>query len=254
MGLLNYELLKYLSTYTINDHINDFIHKRRININSEEESSPIQRNVSNNDLLKMSLLDSTHTVLIHSGLSIANQLESIFDSLLIINVYTHPVDIIFAWLNKRYGDLEFYQDNSISLPCIFNKNKIFPYYAKNFVDNFLDLTPADRVVKMITLLFCENQQGLSQVNRNNVCMFGFDSFLHNNNKNIEIVIEKVSSFSGIQYDILNHLDLRNAKRIAKENFMMRSSREREIMADLSAEGRLQYGHLLNIWGEWSQYE
>lgn len=254
MGFLRRELLEYLSLYAINDHINEFVNKRRININSLEESSPIWKELEYKDLRQMRLSDSTHAVLIHSGLSVAKELESIFDPMLIINIYAHPTDIIFNWLDKGYGDLEFYQDNNMTLTCIFDKDKILPYYAKDFIEDFVNAAPIDRVVKMITLLARHDQKGLLQVNKNNVFMFGLDFLFTKADKYISSVIDAMIEFSGVKLDgKLDQSYLENAKHIAKNNFTERSCRERKIKSELSKEGRLQYAELLDIWAEWNGY-
>ena len=254
MGLLSCELLEYLSLYAMNDHINEFVKKRRININSAEESSPIWKEIEYKDLRQMRLSDSSHAVLMHSGLSVAKELDSIFDPILIINVYTHPADIIYAWLNKGYGDLGFYQENKMTLTCICENNNVLPYYAKDFVEYFESAAPIDRVVKMVALLTRQDQKGLLQVQKNKVLMFGLDFLVTKPEKYFDGIIKGISNFTDAQYDrISDRLGFEIAKDIARKNHTARSRREREIKSRLSVEGRLHYDELLDAWAEWDRY-
>jgi len=163
-GYLSDDGFKFLLSYGVTNHIADSMSGRRINLRPEEESSIFQcDDVSGSvkralnpiffeeDLITKTNESRVNIFLLHSALSYAEKIFSVFPRSLLVNVFSNPVDVIEAWLLKGFGDQAFYEkEPKPALPLITHNKKRYPIYASNWVEDFNFMSPLERVIRMVS--------------------------------------------------------------------------------------------------------
>ena len=91
-----------------------------------------------------------------------------FPFLKIIHTRRHPVDIVYSWYNHRFGEevklskssknnyitygSEDYNSSINQVVLIRRNNKIIPYYASGWEDEYINMCSMDRVIHMINTI------------------------------------------------------------------------------------------------------
>ena len=80
----------------------------------------------------------------------------------IYHLRKHPVDLIFSWLKKDYGE-QFYQNPRVSVITFKYKNFIIPYYAVGWEEKFVSLNETDKIIYMINNMNQESSHQLGKL-------------------------------------------------------------------------------------------
>ena len=129
----------------------------------------------------------------HNGVIFSSLFFQAFPDQKILNIVRNPIDVAFAWYNKDYGKLQTYATPRISTLTYNYKNKLLPYYAKGWEDEYLDIGEMDRVIGMlynVHMMHIKSYNNLKEEDKNNILIIEFDDFALNTEKNIN----EISSF------------------------------------------------------------
>jgi len=101
------------------------------------------------------------------------------DGLRIIEMVRHPVDLVVSMNSHGYGsDIG---KNPLLWELAMKSNKYdIPYYAANWVDEYLNISPLDRIIKIIKNLIKEvkdKYELLSQSKQNQILYIPFEKFV-----------------------------------------------------------------------------
>ena len=115
-----------------------------------------------------------------------------FPDIKIIHIDRHPIDIVYSWYKRSYGD-RFYDKERSALALIENGGNGIPYYAQNWLNEYISLAEIDRVIKMIYTITSDHYdtlKTLSDSDRENILLINFDSMLTKSKNNLT----KITSF------------------------------------------------------------
>jgi len=115
-----------------------------------------------------------------------------FPDIKIIHIDRHPIDIVYSWYKRSYGD-RFYDKERNALALIENGGNGIPYYAQNWLNEYISLAEIDRVIKMIYTITSDHYdtlKTLSDSDRENILLINFDSMLTKSKNNLT----KITSF------------------------------------------------------------
>jgi hypothetical protein len=129
---------------------------------------------------------------LHNALTYVDILYKSFENIRVVNVCSHPVDIVDAWIKKDYGK-DIYGRKGVSLPVFKWKNSVVPLYACGWEDKYMALSQTDRVISMLYQLYLSENNSLSKVNikdKNKLLMVNYDELV----LSIDSELKKISSF------------------------------------------------------------
>ena len=116
----------------------------------------------------------------HDQLANFHLFHEIFgDSLRIIEMIRHPVDLVDSWLRRGWGT-RFGNDPLAFDICISYDGENLPYYALGFEAYYIKASPVDRVIRMITRLLDDSRSvygALTQELRSQVLVLPFEEFV-----------------------------------------------------------------------------
>ena len=104
-----------------------------------------------------------------------------FPDIKIIHIDRHPIDMVYSWYKRSYGD-RFYDKERSALTLIENGGNGIPYYAQNWLNEYISLAEIDRVIKMIYTIISEHYdtlKTLSDSDRENILLINFDKIISN---------------------------------------------------------------------------
>ncbi len=154
------------------------------NINDKSYGDSIQGDKLINSIKKSNLL---FHMMIHYELMHVKILLKAFPKCTIYYLRKHPVELIFSWLKKDYGE-NFYQNPRNSVLTFKYKNYIIPYYAVGWEDEFISLNKTDKIIFMINHIREQSQiefNKLSLKEKARVKPILFDNLVQNPDKVIE---------------------------------------------------------------------
>ena len=175
---LSKDAFAFLVSYGIRNHMYESAVGRRINLRVNEESSLFAaKDIATS--FKLIFADEPslpqlyeknsngfNVFLLHSAASYLAVLFQCFPSSRVLNVFSHPADVIRAWEEKGYGDAEFYRTRPrLSLPLIEHNKKIYPIYAHGWVAEFDLMSPIQRITRMVSELYERDHRGISAIRR-----------------------------------------------------------------------------------------
>lgn len=131
-------------------------------------------------------------IMLHSGMNSGKLLLQSSNSLKIIEIFKNPVELVFSWIKKKYGK-DIYKKPNVYVLTIKYKNKILPFYARNWEDKYLKMSQYDRCAYMIFKLYDDRKneiKKLSTAEKKKILFIGFDNFI---NKPFQ-EIKKISRF------------------------------------------------------------
>lgn len=131
-------------------------------------------------------------IMLHSGMNSGKLLLQSSSSLKIIEILKNPVELVFSWIKKNYGQ-DIYKHSNIYVLTIKHKNKILPFYAKNWEDNYLKMSQYDRCAHMIFRLNNDRKKQIKNLNikeKKRILFINFDNFVNKPFREIK----KISNF------------------------------------------------------------
>jgi hypothetical protein len=120
----------------------------------------------------------------HDALQSANLFFDAFgDRLRFIHVVRDPVDIIYEWVRRGFGDRIGIDGQEVQLTREWG-DEVVPLYAIGWEDEYLSITPTERVIKMVQVAFDDTAAGYAEMTedrQSRVRFLLFDEFVVNPN-------------------------------------------------------------------------
>jgi len=88
-------------------------------------------------------------MMIHNGLWHAELWFKSFPLLKIIHMQRDPAEIVYSWMGKDYGG-EFFSNSRSSTPTYLYKDKLLPYFAYGWEEQYLESYGLDRIIYMVS--------------------------------------------------------------------------------------------------------
>lgn len=153
--------------------------------------------LSNKDLKEDCIGGNTFPLflLLHNGLTYIDTLLTAFDKVKVVNVCSHPIDIVSAWIEKEYGKNRTYKKKGLSVPAFKWKDDIVPSYAVGWEDEYIELNETDRVISMLYRLYLSEDDSLSKVHekdKDKLLMVSYDKLVTNPG----LEIDRVGNYLG----------------------------------------------------------
>ena len=96
-----------------------------------------------------------------------------------IEVIRDPIDLIDAWRRRNWGT-RFCTDPMALTPCIKFNNQAVPFYAYGWEEEYLEISPLDRVIKMLHGLQFTNRaayEALKESDKKQIRVIRFEDFV-----------------------------------------------------------------------------
>lgn len=153
------------------------------------------------------------------------------DKVKIVYINRRPIDIIYEWNVKGFGDRVGLDPTEMQYLVEF-EGKVVPELAIGWEDEYLRMNPFERVVKMIHTSFKRNYEALISSDRNSVMIVDFESLVTEPMS----VVEQLSDFlhSKPKAMMKNILERENCPRVLDDEVF--SERKNEIMGLISEDG------------------
>ncbi|HEB80131.1 MAG TPA: hypothetical protein ENI79_06640 [Rhodospirillales bacterium] len=97
----------------------------------------------------------------------------------VLEIRRNPVDLIHSWWRRGWG-IRFGVDPMDFTLCLRSGDKSVPYYARNWTREFLDMSPMDRIVRLIHELTFDGRKAygaLCTERKDRVFVLRFDDFI-----------------------------------------------------------------------------
>jgi len=166
----------------LNTNIHDFtsvlnsrdpdMYKKRMNNQDNDET--FEEFLSFLDKEKPITLDCTDEMLYESDLFF-----EAFENLFIVAVMRHPVDIAFGWHRTGRG-YKYGTDPRTIHPTLLVEGKNVPIFAKDWAQEYIEMDPIDRVIKIITYLttkYYDYIENLPEERKKSVYVLSFENFI-----------------------------------------------------------------------------
>ena len=156
------------------------------------------------------------------------------DKVKVVYINRRPIDIIYEWNVKGFGDRVGLDPTEMQYLLDFN-GKAVPEQAIGWESEYLEMNPFERVVKMIHTSFKRNYEALMQSDKNSVMIVNFESLV----TEPESTVAQLSNFLNSKPKAMmkNILERENCPRVLEEEVF--SNRRNEIM-NLISEDSLNY--------------
>lgn len=150
--------------------------------------------------------------------------EAFEDKAKIVYINRRPIDIIYEWNQKGFGD-RVGADPTEMQYLVEHEGSVVPELAIGWEDEYLAMNPFERVVKMIHTSFKRNYESLVCADKNRVMIVDFENLV----TEPMLVIDVLSEFldSRPKSMMKNVLERENCPRILDEEVF--SNRKNEIM-------------------------
>jgi hypothetical protein len=252
-GFIEDDLFNYMLTYSIRDHVNEFMIGRRVNIRSDEESS--YSNICNEGFKNSFKFNS---LLLHSSLSVSNTLIKNIPNSVIINVFSHPINLINAWLEKGYGSSNFYSDHNlnIALPILKTDGNFIPIYAKDFIEKYNNDDEITRVLRMIHYLYNLDNDQFKKNNSDRILMVSYDALLDKNKCAVSCLndsLSRIFNLSKFNFELNSEILFLDTEKRKQQLLNQNNTFSSNIMPLFSKEAQSLYKRCLMIWEGW-QFE
>ncbi|MDA8705664.1 sulfotransferase [Litoricolaceae bacterium] len=94
--------------------------------------------------------DQLFLMMIHYGIEYLDLWMDSFVTAKMINVERNPIDLVDSWLRKGYGG-DFFGSVRSTTPAVRFKENVLPYSAVGWEDEYIEMSPEERVVRTILL-------------------------------------------------------------------------------------------------------
>jgi len=199
LNMLSPDGLVYLLQYSIHTLSYNRAIGRNMNIRVSDETSVWQSKNPQNYFERLLTNDGAEflhncsdtykfplILVLHNALTYVDFLYKAFEKIKVINICSHPIDIVDAWMKKKYGQ-DIYAERGVALPVVKWKNSIIPIYAQNWEDEYLFLSEIDRVISMLYQLHLKENISLSKViaqDKSKLLMVNYDELVMNSNEEL----------------------------------------------------------------------
>ena len=97
---------------------------------------------------KLNQENNIFPMMVHNGLWHADLWFTALPDVKFIHMQRNPIDIIFSWIGKGYGD-EFFHNPRATIVTYRFKGILVPYYAFGWEEKYLSLADVDRIIYMV---------------------------------------------------------------------------------------------------------
>lgn len=104
-------------------------------------------------------------MMVHNGLWHADIWFKALPSVKFIHMQRNPVDIVYSWMGKGYGD-DFFSNSRAKIVTFQYKKKLLPYYAFGWEDEYLSYKKFDRIIHMVKHIRNCHQDSYKSLNEN----------------------------------------------------------------------------------------
>jgi hypothetical protein len=108
-------------------------------------------------------------------------LEAWPETFRMIEIVRDPIDQIDAWIRRDWGT-RYCTDPMALTPCFKCKDQAVPFYAYGWGEEYLEMPPIDRIIKMLYKLQFENRnayESLSKAEKQQIMIIRFEDFVAN---------------------------------------------------------------------------
>ena len=185
-------------------------------------------------LTKLSSQNRTYPMMVHNGLWHADIWFNALPNLKLIHMQRSPIEIVYSWMGKGYGN-DFYYSDRVGLVTFEYNKKTLPYHAYGWEDKYLSLKNVDRIIHMVNHirnLHFDSYERLESDNKNRVLFIRHQSFTENPNK----YLTKISNFIGEEpsNDTPNILMQENCPRVFDEKMFEKKTMEIKTQSSIEA--------------------
>lgn len=97
-----------------------------------------------------------YQIMLHFGLNSCDLLFSSLNSLRIIEMYKNPLEIVFSWIKKGYGQDIYKRPNTYLTTIKYNKN-VLPLFAYGWEKQFLKMNQYEKCANTIIKLYKDRE-------------------------------------------------------------------------------------------------
>ncbi len=194
----------YLLQYAVNMLSYNRSIGRNMNVRPFDETSILNANNPQGYLERLSLDADINikrdyafplSLLLHNGLTHIDILCAAFDKIKVVNICSHPIDVVSAWIEREYGKDDTYKKKGISASVFKWKDSVVPSYAIGWEDEYIKLNETDKVISMLHQLHLNEIDSLSKVrkkDRDKLLMVSYDNLV----TNIDLELDRIGSYLG----------------------------------------------------------
>jgi len=148
-------------------------------------------------------------LLVHDALWHGKIYFKAFPNLKMIHIDRHPTDLIYSWFNKGYGS-DFYDTPRNALLTIDWEEKILPYYAHTWEEEYINLPEMGRIIKMVNMIQNKGKQvykSLPTKYKKNIFFIKYNEVV----SNPKMAIENISKFLETKQSSYTPIAMQKAK-------------------------------------------
>ena len=145
-----------------------------------------------NAIFKLKKLNRLPSFVIHECLPHINFLLEVFPYLQMIHIQRHPIDLSYSWLHRGWGK-RYGVDPLAFKPTIKNNKGPAPWFTRNWKQDYMEMSEADRVINSICTLQNLTFQSYGKLNKRmkkKILILSYEDFFSIPN----LVINKLSTF------------------------------------------------------------
>lgn len=134
-------------------------------------------------------------MMVHYELMHADILLKAFPKCRIYLMSKHPVELIYSWINKDYGN-NYWNNPRVDVPTFKYKNQIVPYYAYKWEKEFIKLNEVDKVIHIVSK---QNSESINIFNhldtqdKNRIKIINFNNLVTDPYSNIEKICSELKT-------------------------------------------------------------
>jgi len=119
--------------------------------------------------------------------------EAFNEKLKLIYINRHPIDIIYEWDKKKFGE-RMGNDTTELQYLIKYKKEVVPELALGWEGEYLTITPIERIIKMIYISFKRNFEALKNTkNKDSIKVINFEGLVTDS----ENIVKELSEYLGL---------------------------------------------------------
>ena len=103
-------------------------------------------------------------MMVHNGLSHGKIWFAAFPSAKMIHMQRNPIDIVYSWSGKKYGD-DFFSQKRSSTPTFEYKGSFLPYFAYGFEEKYSKLSGIDRIIYAVDIIRNQHKEAYEALDR-----------------------------------------------------------------------------------------
>ena len=146
---------------------------------------------------------------VHYGMWHVDIFRKAFPEMKMIHMKRHPVDIVYSWYKKGYGD-EFAENPRNGALTVQGKNKIIPYFGIGWQDEYEQLSGVNRIIHTIHRIedvHTKKINSLSDKDSQQVRVISFENMVTNPKK----VLSEICAFLGMKETLYTPIVLKRER-------------------------------------------